>query len=382
MNSIALKMLMGDKLKYFGLIAGIAFATMLILQQSSILVGFARQTGAFIRDTAQADLWIMDPQVRFSQDQVPVRGTTIQLARGVSGVDWALPLYQGFLRGKMPDGTRFTMILVGLDDATLMGAPPVIADGTLADLRRDKAVFIQAEKPEKKLMMKRGGGRPLSIGDRFSANDQEAVVTGTYRGRESFFWEPVIYTTYSRALQYAPPERNSLAFILVKVKPGHDLQAVKAALEERTGLAVRTNEQFIQLTADYILNTTGILINFGLAVALGIMIGSLVAGQTFYNFTLDNLRHYGALKAMGVSNGQLMRMVLLQAGTVAVLGYGIGAGLGSGMGWMVASQGLAFSMPWYVPTFAFSAILSVCALAAWLSLRQVFKLEPAIVFKA
>jgi putative ABC transport system permease protein len=282
----------------------------------------------------------------------------------------------------MPDGTRFTMILVGVDDATLVGAPPVVVDGTLADLRRDKAVFIQADKPEKKLMMKRGGNRPLALGDRFSANDQEAVVTGTYRGRESFFWEPVIYTTYSRALQYAPPERNSLSFILVKVKPGQDLHAVRAALEERTGLAVRTNEQFIALTADYILNTTGILINFGLAVALGIMIGSLVAGQTFYNFTLDNLRHYGALKAMGVSDGQLMRMVLLQAATVAVLGYGIGAGLGSAMGWMVASQGLAFSMPWYVPTFAFGAILSVCALAAWLSLRQVFKLEPAIVFRA
>jgi len=377
MNSIALKMLMGDRLKYFGLVAGIAFATMLILQQSSILVGFARQTGAFIRDTAQADLWIMDPQVRFSQDQVPVRETNLQLARGVPGVDWAVPLYQGFLRGKMPDGTSFTMILIGLDEATLMGGPPVIVDGHLADLRRDKAV-----KPEKKLMMKRGGGRPLAVGDHFSANDHEAVVMGTYRARESFFWEPVLYTTYSRALQYAPPQRNSLAFMLVKVKPGYDIKAVQAALAEKTGLAVRTNDEFIKLTADYILNTTGILINFGLAVALGIMIGSLVAGQTFYNFTLDNLRHYGALKAMGVSNGQLMTMVLLQAGTVAVLGYGVGAGLGSGMGWIVSSQGLAFSMPWYVPTFAFGAILSVCALAAWLSLRQVFKLEPAVVFKA
>jgi putative ABC transport system permease protein len=382
MNSIALKMLMGDRLKYFGLIAGIAFATMLILQQSSILVGFAKQTGAFIRDTAQADLWIMDPQVRFSQDQVAVRSTTIQLARGVQGVEWALPLYQGFLSGKMPDGTRFRMIMVGLDDATLMGAPPIIADGSLSDLRRDKAVFIQADKPEKKLMMKRGGGRPLAVGDRFSANDQEAVVAGTYRGRESFFWEPVIYTTYSRALQYAPPERNSLAFVLVKVKPGHDIKAVQTALAEKTGLAVRTNDEFIKLTADYILNSTGILINFGLAVALGIMIGSLVAGQTFYNFTLDNLRHYGALKAMGVSDSQLMRMVMLQAGTVAVFGYGVGAGLGSGMGWIVASQGLAFSMPWYVPAFAFGAIIAVCALAAWLSLRQVFKLEPAVVFKA
>jgi putative ABC transport system permease protein len=382
MNRIALKMLMGDRLKYYGLIAGIAFATMLILQQSSILVGFAKQTGAFIRDTAQADLWIMDPQVRFSQDQVPMRDMTVHLARGVAGVDWAVPLYQGFLPGKMPDGTTFTMILVGLDDASLMGGPPIVVDGKLADLRRDKAVFIQADKPEKKLMMKRGGGRPLALGDRFTINDHEAVVAGTYHGRESFFWEPVIYTTHTRVLSFSPAVRNMLPFVLVKVRPGHDVQAVKRALAEKTGLAVRTNDDFVALTADYILNTTGILMNFGLAVALGILIGSLVAGQTFYNFTLDNLRHYGALKAMGVSDRQLIVMVLLQAGTVAVLGYCVGAGLGSAMGWLVASQGLAFSMPWQVPAFALAAILSVCALAAWLSLRRVFRLEPAVVFKA
>ena len=381
MNRIALKMLMGDRLKYFGLIAGIAFATMLILQQSSILVGFAKQTGAFIRDTAQADLWIMDPQVRFSQDRIPLRETTVQLARGVAGVDWAVPLYSNFVRGNMPDGTRFTMILIGLDDATLMGAPPVIVDGQLSDLRRDKAVFIQGDKAEKKLMMKRGGNRPLALGDRFSINDHEAIVLGTFRARESFFWEPMLYTTYSRALSYAPPERNALAFVLVKVKPGYDARSVRAALEHKTGLAVRSNDDFIALTADYILNTTGILLNFGLAVALGILIGSLVAGQTFYNFTLDNLRHYGALKAMGVSDRQLATMLLLQAGTVAVLGYCVGAGFGSAMGWIVASQGLAFSMPWQVPAFALAAVLGVCALAAWLSLRRVFRLEPAVVFK-
>jgi len=380
MNRIALKMLMGDRLKYYGLIAGIAFATMLILQQSAILIGFAKQTGAFIRDTAQADLWIMDPQVRFSQDLVPVRDTTVQLARGVPGIEWVVPLYQGFLRGKMPDGSRFTMIIIGLDDATLMGGPPIVVDGQLADLRRDKAVFIQADKPEKKLMMKSGGGRALALGDRFSVNDHEAMVMGTYRGRESFFWEPVIYTTYSRALSYAPPERNTLAFVLVKVKPGADIRAVKKALEQKTGLAVRSTSDFVVMTADYILNTTGILVNFGLAVALGVLIGSLVAGQTFYNFTLDNLRHYGALKAMGVSDRQLVTMVLLQAGTVAVLGYCVGAGLGSAMGWIVATQGLAFSMPWQVPAFALVAIVSVCALAAWLSLRRVFRLEPAVVF--
>jgi putative ABC transport system permease protein len=102
MNRIALKMLMGDRLKYFGLIAGIAFATMLIVQQSSILVGFARQTGSFIRDTAQADLWVMDPQVRFSQDAVPVRDTTVQLVRGVSGVEWPCRSTRGSCAARCP----------------------------------------------------------------------------------------------------------------------------------------------------------------------------------------------------------------------------------------------------------------------------------------
>jgi len=59
---IAYKMLTGDRLKYFGLIAGIAFASLLVAQQASILIGFSHQTGAFIRDTAQADLWLMDSQ--------------------------------------------------------------------------------------------------------------------------------------------------------------------------------------------------------------------------------------------------------------------------------------------------------------------------------
>ncbi len=381
MLKVALKMLFSDRLKYFGLVAGIAFATMLIVQQASILVGFTKQTGSFLRDTAQADLWLMDPQVRFAQDPVPLRDTALQMARGVPGVLWATPLYQGFQRAKLPDGTRVTMILIGLDDATLMGGPPLMVQGQLADLRRDKAVLIDAGTAEQKLMMKRGGNRPLQVGDRLSIGDHDALVAGSYKSRSSFFWEPVVYTSYSRALKFAPEERNMLSFVMVKVAPGAEVAAVKKELAERTGLAVRDGDEFAALTAEYILKATGILINFGMAVALGILIGSLVAGQTFYNFTLDNLRHYGALKAMGVSNARLTAMVLLQAAVVAVLGYAIGAGLGAVMGLGMAESGLAFSMPWQVPAFALASILAVCALAAWLSLRRVYRLEPAIVFK-
>jgi putative ABC transport system permease protein len=382
MLRLALTLLIGDRLKFFGLIAGIAFAALLIAQQASILVGFTRQTGSFIRDTAQADLWLMDPQVRFSQDPVPIRDTVVQLARGVDGVAWAVPLFQGFGRGKMPDGTRFTLILVGLDDATLMGAPPLMVKGELADLRRDRAVIVDARTAEKKLLMKLGGGRALGTGDRFTVNDHEVEIVGSYEGRRSFFWEPVVYTTYSRALNVAPGERNMLSFVLLKLEPGADRTAVRADLERRTGLVSLTNDQFVQRTSDYILQETGILVNFGMAVALGFLIGMLVAGQTFYNFTLDNLRHYGALKAMGVTDRRLAAMVLAQALVVAILGYGIGVGMGAASGVGMASSGLAFSMPWYIPAFTAGSILVVCGLAALLSLRRVFRLEPAVVFKS
>jgi putative ABC transport system permease protein len=382
MWQIALKMLTGDRLKYFGLVAGIAFAALLISQQASILVGFIRQTGAFIRDTAQADLWLMDPQVRFSQDPVPMRDTVAPLARGVEGVDWAIPLFQGYTRGKLPDGTRFTLILVGLDDASLMGGPPQMVQGALRDLRQDRAVFIDALSSPKKLLMRQGGGRALAVGDRFTVDDNEVQIAGSDEGRRSFFWEPVVYTTYSRALSLVPPERNQLSFVLIKLAPGADVAKVRATLEARTGLMTLTNEEFITRTADYISTETGIVINFGMAIGLGFLIGTLVAGQTFYNFTLDNLRHYGALKAMGVTNGRLAGMVLLQALVVALLGYGIGVGLGAASGKAMEGAGLAFSMPWQIPAIIGTAILSVSAIAALLSLRQVFALEPAVVFKS
>lgn len=381
MWQVALKMLTADRLKYYGLIAGIAFAALLIAQQASILVGFVRQTGAFIRDTAQADLWLMDPQVRFSQDPVQMRDTVAQLARGVDGVAWALPLYQGYTRGKLPDGTRFTLILVGLDDATLMGGPPKMVEGELADLRQHRAVLIDAISAPKKLLMRQGGGRAMEVGERFSINDNEVRIVGSYEGRRSFFWEPVLYTTYSRALSLVPPERNPLSFVLIRLAPGADVAQVRAALHARTGLTTLTNDEFVKRTADYIATETGIIVNFGMAIALGFLIGTLVAGQTFYNFTLDNLRHYGALKAMGVTNSRLASMVLLQALVVAVLGYGTGVGLGAASGKLMESAGLAFSMPWQIPAITALAILSVSALAALLSLRQVFRLEPAVVFK-
>ncbi len=159
-------------------------------------------------------------------------------------------------------------------------------------------------------------------------------------------------------------------------------------IQEQTGLGARTSEKFMYRTIKYYLIYTGIPINFGITVFLGFLVGTAIAGQTFYNFTIENLKQFGALKAMGASNLRIVAMILLQAAVAGVLGYGIGVGLSTLFGLKVATgwQGqpteLAFFTPWQLLPTAAVAIILICVLASLLSVQRVIRLEPAIVFRS
>ena len=385
MNLIALKMLTGDKLKYLALVAGVAFAALLITQQASIFTGYTLRTGAWIRDTSGTDLWVMDPQVEFSDDIKPMNEMALQRVRGVAGVAWAVPMYKGYLQARLPDGTKLQTRVIGLDDATLAGGPPaVLGGGSLADLRADKAVIVNAADAAAggPLSLTKNGGRALVVGDRIDLNDHEAVIVGTYRKSDEFFWEPVIYTTYSRALAMAPRTRKQLQFVLAKVAAGEGPAEVAERIKADTGLEAHTNADFEWMTASYVLTKTGILINFGITIALGFVIGLLVAGQTFYTYVLDNLRYFAALKAMGTANATLLRMLCVQVLTVGGIGYGLGVGLAALTGLAFAKGGLAFEMPWPIPVIGGVAVIGCCLFAGLLSVVKVLRLEPGVVFKA
>jgi len=355
---------------------------MMIAQQASIFSGLASQTGTFIREIGDVDLWVMDPQVRFSEDNLALPETTAQRMKGIEGVDWAVPLYKGFLRCQLADGTRTSMIVVGIDDATLFGGPTNMTAGAITDLRRDPGILIDERDAATKLAQKRGGdGRAMKVGDRLSINDNDAVVIGTYKGSPSFFWDPVVYTTYSRALRFVPKERRLMSFVLVKAKAGADLAAIKARIEATTPYIARTGKEFEEVTRSFILKSTGILINFGMAIGLGFVIGLLITGQTFFNFTLDNLRYYAALKALGTSASTLIGMVIVQVLSVTWLSFGIGIGIAALMGIFITKTDLAFLMKWQTLAMTGGAMLIVGVLSAILSLVKVLRLEPAAVFK-
>lgn len=381
----ALKMLMGDRSKYFGMVMGLTFASFIMTQQPAIFTGLMARTFSFITDLGQPDIWVMDPKVQFIDDIKPMQDTELYRVRGVEGVEWAVPLYKGLLKARLENGNFQTCIVVGLDDATLIGGPAVMIEGRLEDLRRAEGVIVDIDGAQTKLAKApvRAGDKPapLQLGDVLELNDRRATVVGIARVTRTFQSQPVIYTTYTRAIGFAPRERKLLSFVLVKARAGEDLQALTARIRKATGLAAYTRDEFKMLTVQYFMKNTGIPINFGMAVLLGFIIGAAVAGQTFYNFTLDNLRQFGVLKAMGTGNGMLLRMILLQATVVGTIGWGLGVGAAALFGYVFRDGVLAFKFPWQLLVISGGAVTLICIFAALLSILKVIKLEPAIVFK-
>lgn len=384
-KAIALKMLMGDRAKFFGILMGLTFASLLITQQMAIFIGLMTRTYGFVTDAQLPDIWVMDQKVQFVDDMKPLQETQVYRTRGVEGVEWAVPMYRGFLKARLEDGNFQTCIVNGLDDATLIGGPARMVDGSLEDLRRNEGVIVDRGAALDKLAkppLTPGGPRiPLEIGDTLEINDHRAVVVGFCETSPTLMAYPVLYTTYNRALTFAPRERKLLSFVLVKAKPGQSIPEVCSRIEAATGLAARPKAELEDLTEDYYMKYTGIPVNFGIAVALGFIVGIAIAGQTFYNFTLENLRHFGALKAMGAPNGTLLSMIVLQAILVGAIGYGLGVGGAALFGELTKQTALAFCFPWELLFLSAGAIAVICVIAALISIRKVFKLEPAIVFK-
>jgi putative ABC transport system permease protein len=379
MHWVALKILTGDRGKCLALVFGVTFAALLMAQQVSVFWGVMLRTTSQVRDVQDADIWVMDARVRYIDEAPALAPGYLARVRGVPGVAWAVPFYKGIVQARRRDGASRQVILMGVDDATLVGAPREVVLGRVADLRRPDGILLN-DSGYQYLWP----GEPLRLGRTVEINELRAVVVGICKTSAPYQTYPVAYTRFSLAARFAPVERNHMRFVLVKARAGADVAAVCSAITARTGLRALSKEEFCWGTMRYYLKKTGIPVNFGITVFLGFVVGVAVAGQTFYLFTIENLRQFGALKAMGVSNARLVGMILLQALAVGTVGYGLGMGLTAlFFEWtknLVHLQG--FFLPWQVMAGTAGAVLLIVVLASLLSIRRVLVLEPAAVFRS
>lgn len=380
---VALKMLVGDRVKYLGIIAGLALSSFLVTQQLSIFVGLMSRTFSVISDVTQPDIWVMDDQVKNIDDNRPMPTPELYRVKAVKGVSWAVPMFKGQIKAKLPNGEGYSCIILGLDDQTLVGGPPEIlpVNGKpvgIDALRQPDAIFVDWPNAKEKL----GGLKP---GDVIELNDNRAQVVALTDITQGFQGLPVIHTTYSRATTWVPGERNELSFVLVKAAPGEDLEQLCKRITAETGLAAYTQKQFKSLTLWYYIRNTGIPINFGATVALGFIIGVAISGLLFYQFTMDNIRHFGMLKAMGASTMQLIRMIMVQTGLAGLIGFGMGMGMTTafkeGMAQITPKSQQVMLLLWQTVAITGTGIALIVVLASLFAMVKVIRLEPAIVFK-
>jgi len=384
MYKIALKMLVEEKVKFIGMVLSLSFSTIIMIQQSAIFTGLMMRTYGTITDTPQADIWVMNRNVKYIDDITPLQDTNLFRVRSIDGVAWAVPFFKGSIRARLANGKFQTCTLIGIDGSTLIGAPHTMLEGKIESLRWPGAIIVNHQGAIDKLAQNQGPGlpkKPLQVGQHLELNDRRAVVVGICEVSRTFGSQPFIYTTYAQALRFSPFERKRLSFILVKSDGTIPIAELCLKIRQNTDLAAYSKEDFKKLTLNYYMKNTGIPINFGFTVLLGLLIGAAIAGLIFYNFVSDNLKYLALFSAMGASRILVAKMTILQALFVAFLGWGIGSGGSAIIGFLGRKTELSYHLSWTIFLGAGFAILMICIFALIISIKKVFNIELGTMFK-
>ena len=378
MYRIALKMLFGDRAKYIGLVFGVAFSTLLINQQCGIFVGLISRSASLIDDIPEANIWVMDPGVKNLDTVFPLRDTELARVRGVPGVGWAVPYFKAMATVRTRSGELESALLIGADDNSLIGIPARCVLGDPFDLKRPDSVAVA-----KDAFGKVWRGEQISLGKTLELNDRRAVVVAVVEDSPKFTSSITFYTRYSQALKYTNNGRNQLSFILVRSAEGEDPLKVAETIKAQTGLLALTSDQFRQKAIQYVIDNTGIPVSFATVIGLGIIVGVAVVGLMFNLFVLENLRHFAALKAIGIKNRRLLMMVLLQAAVVGLVGYALGLGAAATF-FETAGRSpnfRGFYLPWQVAVASGAVAAGIMLFSSLVALRRVMFVDPAIVFR-
>jgi putative ABC transport system permease protein len=371
---LAYKLLVNDRAKFGALLMGITFAVFLMVEMTSMFAGVLNRASSMVGNVG-ARIWVMDPAVNNAAGAIPLPDPVLDAVRSIDGVGYAVPLFSGGALVKLADGTYQAVTVLGLDDSTLFGRPQLL-QGRIEDIYAENGFIVVADAEYAKL------GRP-GLGAEFEINDHRAVVVGTAKAAiGGLFGVPTLYTTYARAIQYLPTARFTAAYVLVEPKNPAAIATIQREVR-RLGYVALTDDQFIAKISHFYTFQTGLGTNILLMTVISFIVGLSISGQTFYTFILENLEKFGALKAIGAKNRELVGMILFQAGFTALTGYGLGVGL------CVAAIGLA---RWRIPDYAalitpwnlLLALVMVTVIAgvsSFIGVRKVLRIEPFDIFR-
>jgi len=372
--SIARKNLFHDKIRFVVAQAGITLAVVLITIQIGVYLAFLANTSVLI-DHTEADIWVTARGLENFDFGRPFSEKKLYEVREVPGVLWADKYMLAFGYWKTPTGSQETVQMVGFNPETLVGAPWDIVRGNPQDVKYFNSVFYdQAE-------TNRLGDLP--IGAETEINNRRVRVVGITRGARSFIQSPYIFTSFKNVLNLSFINKGNTVYVLAKVAPGYSVQEVKQRLAENLkDVDVYTTDEFSKKTRRYWTVNTGMGTALLAVALLGLVIGTVIVGNTIYTATTEHLKEFGTFKAMGASNWNLYKIIIEQALVNSVVGYGMGMFVSYWVIQAMRKGNLQVLLPWPVLVGVYVVTALMCLGSSVLSIYKVTKIDPALVFKS
>jgi putative ABC transport system permease protein len=367
MVDLASKLLFYDKLRFIITVSGVGFAVTLVL------LGLMDNASATI-DHMDAEVWVAarnTPNIDFART---FPDSYVNEVRSIPGVKRADNLIVWFLRMALPSGAQEGMEVYAMERFPQWNLPWKMDAGRSADLPRGRFLILDGS------AFDRCG--PFEIGDYREFIGHRMKIIGRSRDAFSFTTTPMAFMDL-RIIQGLTPELNGqTTYIVVKLVDGADPQRVMAEIRRRLPYVdVHTREEWSSMSRGYWIKNVGLGMNLYTSVLLGCIIAIMVVAQNLYSSTMEHLKEFGTVKAIGAGNSHIYGILAKQALISAICGFLVGAVLTVFLRSVLTTSALKLIVTPQLWSATFAATMVLCLIAAMISFRKVATLDPAMVFR-
>ena len=377
MVDLARKNLLYDKLRFLITVSGVAFAVTLVFVQVGLFLGLMDNASITI-EHLDADLWVTSKNTANVDFAQTFPETYVERLRSVPGVVRADNLIVWFMNVGLPSGAREGTLVYALEDFKRWKLPWKY-EGNLDDLKRGKYLFLDNSAKKRYGPFNAG----MTGGDYREVLGHRMKIIGRTHDALSFSTTPISFVDFRRAQELSPQElTGNTTYILLKLAPGADRAAVLREVRRRVPHNdVWTRQEWAERSRRYWVESTGLGLNMIMTVFLGCLVGLVVVAQTLYTSTMEHIKEFGTVKAIGGGNGTIYRILGEQATISALVGFLLGGAQAFLLRPVMEKIDLKLIIP---PAFAgivFVGTLVLCLAAAMISFRKVAGIDPALVFR-
>ena len=175
---------------------------------------------------------------------------------------------------------------------------------------------------------------------------------------------------------------DSTVFVIAKVASGisvHD--AVESLRSRLKGVDVYTREDFSMKTRRYWAIETGVGFSFLLTIIISFLVGMLIVGQTIYNSTVEHIKEFGTLKALGADNFEIYKIIFSQAIINAMAGYVVSLLITIASVKLYEAGDMVMVVRGWVNLLVLGLTLIMCLSSGFVSIRRIKRIDPAILFR-